>query len=50
MDTQAMGYARTTDQANQQFLVNVGVPVTPLSCGHVALDMDLSSVGQLGYA
>jgi len=48
MDTQAMGYARTTDQANQQFLVNVGVPVTPLSCGHVALDMDLFPLDNSG--
>jgi hypothetical protein len=48
MDTQAMGYARTIDQANQQFLVNVGVPVTPLSCGHVALDMDLFPLDNSG--
>ena len=41
MDTFAMDYARALDRANQAFLERVQVPVTPLSTGHVALDMDL---------
>ena len=41
MDAFAMGYARALDSAHQAFLERKQVPVTPLSTGHIALDLDL---------
>ncbi|MCG5517471.1 IS1380 family transposase, partial [Ectothiorhodospira sp. 9100] len=41
MDASSMDYARALDQANLTFLEQAKVPVTPLSCGYVALDLDL---------
>ncbi|MCG5525875.1 IS1380 family transposase [Ectothiorhodospira haloalkaliphila] len=41
MDASAMDYARALDRANLTFLQQAKVPVTPLSCGHVVLDLDL---------
>ena len=41
MDELSLEYARASDEAIIRFLARIKAPVTPLSTGHVALDMDL---------
>jgi len=48
MDAFALDYARVADEANLNFLRQVKVPVTPLACGHVALDLDLFALDNSG--
>lgn len=48
MDAFALDYARVADEANLNFLRQMKVPVTPLACGHVALDLDLFALDNSG--
>lgn len=41
MDESAMDYARAAEGSSLDLLARLGVPVTPLSTGHVPLDRDL---------
>lgn len=41
LDEHAMDYARAVEGGSLDLLVRLGVPVTPLSTGHVPLDADL---------